>query len=565
MILKYLSAMWMAIAAALGNHLWQSTLFAITVGLLTLILRKNQARARYSLWLAASVKFLIPLSVLAGHLPWFYGPLRAQARVYAAIDEVSRPFTQPTFSVIARVTPSTVSPNLIRVLPALLAATWLGGFLVVLLVWYLRWRQISAAVRQARPLREGREVVALRRLERVGEVPQRIEVRLSRAALEPGIFGINRPVLLWPEGISGRLEDAHLEGILAHELWHVRRRDNLTAAVHMVVEAIFWFHPLVWWMGARLLEERERACDEEVLEMGSEPQVYAESILNAAPVVLGLVNRPPRILRQLQQADGPAVQPFEVATIKPSRPGDNMVQLFMSHGKFTTKGETLKGIIKLAYDIKSDNQLSGGPSWISSEKYDIEAKEEASVADKLQKLSFEEQAKQVRLMVQALLADRFNLKVSHQTKDLPVYALVVAKSGPKLTQTEVPQPASDGAPNKAFRGIRMMGPGQLSATNINIGLLADILSGQPELGRLVIDQTGLKGNYDWTLKWTPDQSAQMSKGADDAHATADAAPLDSSGPSIFTALEEQLGLKLEAKKGPVETLVIENIEKASEN
>jgi len=618
MILKYLSAMWMAIAAALGNHLWQSTLFAITVGLLTWILRKNQARARYWLWLAASVKFLIPLSVLAGHLPWFYGPLRAQARVYAAIDEVSRPFTQPTFSVIARVTPSTVSPNLIRVLPALLAATWLGGFLVVLLVWYLRWRQISAAVRQARPLREGREVVALRRLERVGEVPQRIEVRLSRAALEPGIFGINRPVLLWPEGISGRLEDAHLEAILAHELWHVRRRDNLAAAVHMVVEAIFWFHPLVWWMGARLLEERERACDEEVLEMGSEPQVYAESILKACefcvevplacvsgvtgadlkrrivrimservaerlsfgkkllllticstavavPVVMGLVNSPPRILRQLQEADGPAVQPFEVATIKPSRPGDNMVQLFMSHGKFTTKGETLKGIIKLAYDIKSDNQLSGGPSWISSEKYDIEAKEEASVADKLQKLSFEEQAKQVRLMVQALLADRFNLKVSHQTKDLPVYALVVAKSGPKLTQTEVPQPASDGAPNKAFRGIRMMGPGQLSATNINIGLLADILSGQPELGRLVIDQTGLKGNYDWTLKWTPDQSAQMSKGADDAHATADAAPLDSSGPSIFTALEEQLGLKLEAKKGPVETLVIENIEKASEN
>ncbi len=619
MILNYLSAMWMAIAAALGNHLWQSTLFAITVGLLTLILRKNQARARYSLWLAASVKFLIPLSVLAGHLPWSYGSLRAQARVHAAINEVSRPFTQPTFSVIARVTPSTASPNLIRVLPALLAATWLVGFLVVLLVWYVRWRQISAAVRQARPLRDGREVVALRRLERAGEMAQ-IEVRLSRAAVEPGIFGISRPVLLWPEGISGRLEDAHLEAILAHELWHVRRRDNLAAAVHMVVEAIFWFHPLVWWMGARLLEERERACDEEVLEMGSERQVYAESILKtcefcveaplacvsgvtgadlkrrivrimservaerlgfgkkllllticstavAAPVVLGLVNRPPRILRQLQQADGPAVQPFEVATIKPSRPGDNMVQLFMSHGKFTTKGETLKGIIKFAYDIKSDNQLSGGPSWINSDKYDIEAKEEASVADNLQKLSFEEHAKQVRLMVQALLADRFNLKVSHQTKDLPVYALVVAKSGPKLTPTEVPQPAADGssAPKKAFRGVRMMGPGQLSATNINIGLLADILSGQPELGRLVIDQTGLKGNYDWTLKWTPDQTAQMSKGADDAHATADAPPLDSSGPSIFTALEEQLGLKLEAKKGPVETLVIESIEKASEN
>src|SRR6267154_1141586 len=232
MILKYLSALWTAFVPALGNHLWQSTVFVIIAGSLTLILRKNQARARYWLWLAASVKFLIPFSVLAGmgsYLPWSYGSLRAQAGVYAAIDDVSRPFTQPTISVIARVTPSTVSPNLIRVLPALLAATWLVGFLVVLFVWYVRWRQISAAVRQARPLREGREVVALRRLERVGEMPQRIEVRLSRAALEPGIFGISRPVLLWPEGISERLEDAHLEAILAHELWHVRRRDNLAA------------------------------------------------------------------------------------------------------------------------------------------------------------------------------------------------------------------------------------------------------------------------------------------------------------------------------------------------
>src|SRR5437773_9431774 len=194
MILKNLSAIWTAAAPAVGNHLWQSTLFAIVAWLLTVILQRNHARARYGIWLAASLKFLIPFSMLVGmgsHLPWSYASARAQAGVYAAIDEVSRPFTQQTISVIARVTLSTVSLNLIRVVPALLAATWLGGFLVVLLVWYVRWRQISAAVRQARPLREGREVVALRRLERAGEMAQ-IEVRLSRAAVEPGIFGISR-------------------------------------------------------------------------------------------------------------------------------------------------------------------------------------------------------------------------------------------------------------------------------------------------------------------------------------------------------------------------------------
>ena len=93
------------------------------------------------------------------------------------------------------------------------------------------------------------------------------------------MFGIVRPILLWPARISERLQDAHLETILAHEVQHVRRRDNLAAAMHMVVEAIFWFYPLVWWLGARLLEERERACDEEVLQLGIAAQIYAESIL----------------------------------------------------------------------------------------------------------------------------------------------------------------------------------------------------------------------------------------------------------------------------------------------
>ena len=156
---------------------------------------------------------------------------------------------------------------------------WFCGFVVVLFVWYARWRRISAALREAVPLREGREVEALRRLERLGGIRKPIELLLSPASLEPGIFGIVKPVLVWPKGISEHLDDAHLEAILAHEVWHVRRRDNLAAAIHMVVEAIFWFHPLVWWLGARLVEERERACDEEVLELGSERQVYAESIL----------------------------------------------------------------------------------------------------------------------------------------------------------------------------------------------------------------------------------------------------------------------------------------------
>jgi TonB family protein len=111
---------------------------------------------------------------------------------------------------------------------------------------------------------------------------------LSRdSALEPGIFGIVRPVLLWPAAISGRLQDTHLKAILAHEISHVRRRDNLAAAVHMVVEAIFFFHPMVWWLGARMVEERELACDEDVLRLGTPPAIYAESILKTCEFCVG--------------------------------------------------------------------------------------------------------------------------------------------------------------------------------------------------------------------------------------------------------------------------------------
>ena len=175
--------------------------------------------------------------------------------------------------------------GLVHLLPALVGV-WLCGFLAVFFPWYVQWQKMSAATQEALPLLEGREVEVLRRMERAAGIRKRTEIRLSHASIEPGIFGIVRPVLMWPEGISRRLEDAQLDAILAHEVRHVRRHDNLAAAIHMVVEAIFWFHPLVWWLGARLVEERERACDEDVLELGSERQVYAEGILKVCEFCL---------------------------------------------------------------------------------------------------------------------------------------------------------------------------------------------------------------------------------------------------------------------------------------
>ena len=262
-----------------ANHLWQSTGFAAVAVLLALALRANHARARYWLWMAASVKFLVPFSVLAaigsGLGRWFV-PATPVSRLPFVMEQIVQPFAPVQDAVLPSVASAPATTNL---LPVLLLAFWFCGFLAVLLYGWARWRRVAAAVHSSTPLTEGRELEALWKVGQAIRLPTVPILVSSAAKLEPGVFGIFRPVLWLPAGIGDRLEDAELEAILAHELCHIRRRDNLLAVIHMAVEAIFWFHPLVWWLGSRLEEERERACDEEVVRMGGEPQIYAESIL----------------------------------------------------------------------------------------------------------------------------------------------------------------------------------------------------------------------------------------------------------------------------------------------
>jgi bla regulator protein blaR1 len=260
-----------AIGTAMANHLWQSTLFALLAAVSTLAFRKNHARVRHHIWLAASLKFLVPFSLLVNlgsHLARLHGSTNSEAAFYFVLQTMSQPFHQDQDA-----------QSLLRWLPAMGAILWLGGFVTVIGLWWSRWRIVAAAIHDAAPVSHGRVLEILRRAEKVAGVRSPISLRSSQTSHEPGISGIRRPLLLWPAGLSQHLQDAHMEAILAHEVQHVRRRDNLAAAMHMVVEAVFWFHPLVWWLGARLVEERERACDEAVLRLGNHPEIYAESIL----------------------------------------------------------------------------------------------------------------------------------------------------------------------------------------------------------------------------------------------------------------------------------------------
>src|SRR5262249_16646522 len=163
--------------------------------------RENHARVRYWLWLAASVKFLIPFSALVAlgsYLSIAHTAAGTNAALYIAVEEGNQPFSQPTMPVIFQAGPSTGLTPFTPALPALLAVVWLCGFLVVISHWYFRWRRISVAIRKSAPLQEGREVQTLRRLERTGGMRKATDMLLSRTSLEPGVFGITRPVLLWP-------------------------------------------------------------------------------------------------------------------------------------------------------------------------------------------------------------------------------------------------------------------------------------------------------------------------------------------------------------------------------
>ncbi|MDR3701933.1 MAG: M56 family metallopeptidase [Candidatus Sulfopaludibacter sp.] len=589
----------------LANHLWQSTLFAGAAGLLTLALRTNRARVRHWVWLTASCKFLIPLAVLialGGQIQWRPAAGTARSNVAMAMDRVSRPFTAPA---VSHDWPAAAPVPAASLLPEILFGIWACGFLGIAGSWWIRWRRLRAAVWAGEPLHL--------------DIP--IPARSSPTALEPGIFGVFRPLLVLPEGIFERLPPEQLEAVIAHEMSHVRRRDNLTAAVHMLVETVFWFHPLVWFIGRRMVSEREHACDEEVLRLGNAPKVYAEGILNvcklyvesplacasgvtgadlknriaaimtnrtgrrlnfarklalaaagaaalAAPLVLGMMNAPAIRAQAAAAGERPS---FEVASVKPAAGGPGISIGIDRSGEFHTRNTPLLTLIAYAYGVQSF-QVYGAPAWVRSEAYDIVAKREVNKPEgPPQKESIESMSAGMKLRVQMLLEERCRLRMHHETKELPVVALVAAKGGPKLQPSNCvtvdpqnPPQLKPGEPRPAFCGNLGQHKSEtgftLTGTGITMGDFVHWLAAQT--GRTIIDRTGYTANFNFTMEWTPDTVS----GIPGLEAGADAAApsSDPGGPSLASALQ-QLGLRMESTKGPVDVLVIDRVEKPSGN
>jgi uncharacterized protein (TIGR03435 family) len=384
-------------------------------------------------------------------------------------------------------------------------------------------------------------------------------------------------------------------------LAHIRRHDYLVNVVQSIAEALLFYHPAVWWLSGQIRSEREKCCDDAAVAVSGDVLTYARALmelescrpahLNAVLAANGgsLADRIARLLDQsrlpVRSGLGPGLAAsafvlviasyglfaqqearptFQVASIKlMTEPSSRIITRPLPGGGLKTEKAPVKLLIIQAYRVQGF-QVIGGPSWIDSDGYNIEAKPESPTDEK-----------GTWLMLQALLADRFALKVHRETRELPVYELTAAKNGIKVSPPKegscvtedvvVARAPTPGASLVGQCGFPLIGfSGTLIAGKIT---MADLAKGLASImGRPVLDHTGFTGEFDVHLQFAPDP-ATAGLVVPPIMGGSGLAPVssDSDRPSIFAALQEQLGLRLASTKGPVEVLVIDHVQRPSEN
>jgi uncharacterized protein (TIGR03435 family) len=574
------------------NHLWQSTLVTGCACLAcATVLRTHSARVRFGVWLATSLKFLVPFALLANAgrdlaTPSLLTP--SQSHQLFDIIRTSSPLLAPVALSGPRA-PQAPSTDYAFLLGALLIA-WALGAAIVLSRWFIHWRAIRSLARDAHPAGDFRGIVILS------------SRRMRDLRIEPGVVGFWRQSILMPEGIETQLSATQLQTILEHEWQHVRRWDNLISAFHLIVQALFWFHPVVWLIGQRLTQEREIACDEAVLA-SAPPDDYAEGILSVckfywgpshspasgitsadlrARVELIMRNERPRELigfrRWMLAATACAViaaptfvgwltaqavsdqqgnsfvglatsaeKKFEVATIKENNSGSTQFQLGPpGRGQIAITNLNLAAIIAQSFRTNR-TMMQGEPDWARSTNYDIVGKGPDPKATN----------PEVWEMMRSLLIERFHLKYHIEQRDTPVFNLTVAKGGPKLTLGE------NGLCKDEIKVGRNCGdlpgaPFGMMMYNMPIGALITGIGRRA--GRPIVDRTNLPGRYDANITWLPEGAKLEELNLQDV--PAEFRPQDM---GLFEALEKQAGLKLEPANAPMPMLVVDSISKPDPN
>jgi bla regulator protein BlaR1 len=625
MILEHLTATLGSLGPSLKDHLWQSTVFSLGAVLVALAMRKNYARIRYWIWLTASVKFLVPFSILVSVgtvMRPHHQPAPAMVVVYDFMDVVGQPFTAARTSALP-LSPGVSSRYMTfswsQYAPTFIAFIWIIGTMSVLTTWGMYWWRIRQTIQRATKAVDGPELQALRELQQTNGSHAHVELCLSGTDVGPGAYGLRRSLLIWPSRISRRLNDEQIKSILAHELCHVERHDNLTAAIHMAVEALFWFHPLVWWLGSQLELERERACDEHVVQTTISPQTYAESILKvcelclesplecisgvtggdlkervrrimtgprsqrltpsrkvflaaiasgsiAIPVLFGQIKQ--RDVGQIQDgtatsnqtlstivqtAPHPVIQ-LDVISIKENRSEEEKgyVQIPPNGSRIIVRNSPMFRIIGFAFNKQRNDLIEGLPAWTHDAKWDIEATIAEESIPAFRAMPFDQQKE----VLQQILKDRCQFAAHAEQKEVPVFALTIAKSGLKMKQT----PTDGREPSQKSVAPTIgwdlnQSHGRITARNLPVEGLVYALS-KAGLPRQVVDRTGLAGRYDVQVQWTPDDTPEP---------TPDAKDTEIPPPPIYAALEEQLGLKLDATRALVPAIVVTHLERPTPN
>ncbi len=481
------------------------------------------------------------------------------------------------------------------------AAAWMAGVVVF-------WVRLLGGWIIAERLRRRRVQPAPRhwqqtfdRLRARLRVSRPVELLISGLVQTPAVVGLLRPVVLVPLGALAGLPPEQMEALLLHELAHIQRYDYLVNALQSMVEALLFYHPAVWWVSGHMRSEREMCCDDAAVAITGDAEGFARALAQVGEqahhqaAVLqaaggSLANRVGRLLGMPRPASrshsfgavataaalvaitamavvGQTARPkFEVASIKPTgSQGGGMMRPFP--GRLTASAP-VRVLMQAAYHVQPF-QIEGGPEWFQSDGYAVDAK-----------ASGNPDHEQMMLMLQSLLAERFDLRIHREPREMMVYALVPARGGLKLPppkegscveETELVgplanpgtrmQPPDQGpAPAPRCGGLDVpleAGGARMHGGKVPIAEFVRVLS--RVLGRTVTDQTGFSGIFDINLKFLPDDTTSGLPSPPPG-----AIPSEIASPSIFSAIQ-QLGLRLESTKGPVEVLVIDHVERPSAN
>jgi uncharacterized protein (TIGR03435 family) len=605
-----------ALSAALLHFVWQGAIVGFLLWATLAALRSRSANARYLAGCAALV-VLVALPVITTAVLYSQAPQTDVRGSTAAVDTSPRTVGGvPQAGGFVRTDSDFQSTAWVAQVQQWALPLWSLGVMLFSMRLACGGAHVFMLRRRGTPADQSVLTAVADLATRMG-IERPVRVLISKRVDVPSVLGWLGPVILLPPATAMGLTTQQLEAVLAHELAHVQRHDYLVNILQMLVETLLFYHPAVWWTSKQIRRERELCCDDLAVRACGDALCYARALTRLERMrVTGpslamsstggpLLYRIQRLLAASTRQYGPSRWPsvlaiclglasvalnvawlraqkqsdvgpqFEVASIKPNMStgrglmgggcqgtdrdgnagrgglaamaGASFSVAPVPLGSCRMTRTSLKMLMQIAFGFfgaNVDRMIEGGPKWLDVDRYDVLAKAENPTTEA-----------QLKLMLQDMLADRFQLKFHHETREVPAYALIVAKNGARLEE-------ATGAEDR--QGITMSIGKPLVARNVSTSDLSRILSGR--LDRPVVDKTGLTGRYNFTLTWTPGEN----EGGLLARLPADVrsqivVPDAQAGPSIFTAVKEQLGLQLDSARGPVDVLVIDRAERPSGN